>query len=187
MLYVILSVVLVIADQLTKALTVKNIPFEESINVISGILSFTYIKNSGAAWGIFSGGRYFFIIFTALVLIALTFVIIKKRTANKIFNLAISLIYAGAIGNFLDRIFRHGNVVDMIKLDFIGCGTVKRCIRRRRRKQRDKNGKPDGCKIHEGFPRSVLCCVKTEGKKDETATGRVFLPSDCSFGVFTRS
>lgn len=119
MLYVILSVVLVIADQLTKALTVKNIPFEESINVISGILSFTYIKNSGAAWGIFSGGRYFFIIFTALVLIALTFVIIKKRTANKIFNLAISLIYAGAIGNFLDRIFRHGNVVDMIKLDFI--------------------------------------------------------------------
>lgn len=119
MLYVILSVVLVIADQLTKALTVKNIPFEESINVISGILSFTYIKNTGAAWGIFSGRRYFFIIFTALVLIALTFVIIKKRTANKVFNLAISLIYAGAIGNFLDRIFRHGNVVDMIKLDFI--------------------------------------------------------------------
>ena len=119
MLYVILSVVLVIADQLTKALTVKNIPFEESINVISGILSFTYIKNTGAAWGIFSGRRYFFIIFTALVLIALTFVIIKKRTSNKIFNFAISLIYAGAIGNFLDRIFRHGSVVDMIKLDFI--------------------------------------------------------------------
>lgn len=119
MLYVILSVVLVIIDQLTKALTVKNIPFEESINVISGVLSLTYIKNTGAAWGIFSGGRYFFIIFTALVLVALTFVIIKKRTANKFFNFAISLIYAGAIGNFLDRIFRHGNVVDMIKLDFI--------------------------------------------------------------------
>ena len=119
MLYVILSVVLVIIDQLTKILTVKNIPFEESINVISGILSLTYIKNTGAAWGIFSGGRYFFIIFTAIVLIALTFVIIKKRTANKIFNFAISLVYAGAIGNFLDRIFRHGNVVDMIKLDFI--------------------------------------------------------------------
>lgn len=127
MLYVILSVVLVIADQLTKALTVKNIPFEESINVISGILSFTYIKNSGAAWGIFSGGRYFFIIFTALVLIALTFVIIKKRTANKIFNLAISLIYAGAIGNFLDRIFRHGNVVDMIKLDFYKLSRIQFC------------------------------------------------------------
>ena len=69
--------------------------------------------------GHFFGQTVLFIIFTALVLIALTFVIIKKRTPNKIFNFAISLIYAGAVGNFLDRIFRHGSVVDMIKLDFI--------------------------------------------------------------------
>lgn len=119
MLYVMLSVALVIIDQITKFMTVKNIPFEESITVINGILSLTYIKNTGAAWGIFSGARYFFIIFTAAVLIALTVVIIKKRTASKIFNLSISLVYAGATGNFLDRIFRGGSVVDMIKLDFI--------------------------------------------------------------------
>lgn len=119
MLYVILSAALVLIDQITKILTVKNIPFEESINVISGVLSLTYIKNTGAAWGIFAGARYFFIIFTAIVLVVLTYIIIKKRTSNKIFNFSISLIYAGAIGNFIDRIFRRGSVVDMIKLDFI--------------------------------------------------------------------
>lgn len=119
MIYLILTLAFIAIDQITKALTVNYIPYEKSIGIIKGVVSLSYIKNPGAAWGIFAGGRWFFIIFTALILIALTVIMIKKKTENKIFNYSISLIYAGAIGNFLDRIFRGGMVVDMIKLDFI--------------------------------------------------------------------
>ncbi|MBE7038105.1 MAG: signal peptidase II [Ruminococcaceae bacterium] len=119
MFYLFLTLALILIDQTTKILTINNIPFEESIGIIPGLLSFSYIKNPGAAWGMFAGGRWFFIIFTALVLILLTFVIIKTKSKNKIFNFSVSLVFAGAIGNFIDRVFRGGMVVDMIKLDFI--------------------------------------------------------------------
>jgi len=79
MFYLFLTLALILIDQTTKILTINNIPFEESIGIIPGLLSFSYIKNPGAAWGMFAGGRWFFIIFTALVLILLTFVIIKTK------------------------------------------------------------------------------------------------------------
>ncbi len=119
MIYLILTILLIIIDQVTKILTVKYIPLEESFSVINGILSLSYIKNSGAAWGIFAGGRWFLIIFTAIVLIFLTVIIIKRKSENKLFCYSLSLIYAGAIGNIIDRIFRDGMVIDMIKVDFI--------------------------------------------------------------------
>ena len=119
MIYLILTLLLILTDQITKVLTIKYIPFEGSVGFIPGLISFSYIKNSGAAWGIFAGGRWFFIIFTALVLIFLTVIIVRAKSKNIIFNLSTSLIFAGAIGNFIDRIFRDGMVIDMIKLDFM--------------------------------------------------------------------
>ena len=119
MIYLILTLLLILTDQITKVFTIKYIPFEGSVGFIPGLLSFSYIKNPGAAWGIFAGGRWFFIVFTALVLIILTFVIIKSKSKNRIFNISTSLVFAGAIGNFIDRVFRGGMVVDMNKLDFM--------------------------------------------------------------------
>lgn len=118
MLYVILSVLLVIADQITKFLTVKYLSPSGNIVVLKNILSLTYVENRGAAFGILQDGRWFFIVVTIIILAALTYYIKKHPGKGKLFNLSVSLIYAGAIGNFIDRLFK-GYVVDMIHATFI--------------------------------------------------------------------
>ncbi len=118
MLYVIFSVLLIIADQIIKYLTVKYLAPIGSIEIIKNILSLTYVENRGAAFGILQDSRWFFIIITIVVLTLLAFYIRKHNGKGKLFNFSISLIYAGAIGNFIDRLFK-GYVVDMIHATFI--------------------------------------------------------------------
>ncbi len=118
MIYVILSVLLVIADQIIKFLTVKYLAPSGNVVFIKNILSFTYVENRGAAFGILQDGRWFFIIVTVIALSGLTYYIRKHTDKGKLFNLSVSLIYAGAIGNFIDRLFK-GYVVDMIHATFI--------------------------------------------------------------------
>ena len=118
MLYVILSAMLVIADQITKFLTVKYLSPSGSIVVLKNILSFTYVENRGAAFGILQDGRWFFIIITLIILTLLSVYIRRQPEKGNLFKISISMIYAGAIGNFIDRLFK-GYVVDMIHATFI--------------------------------------------------------------------
>lgn len=113
------SILLIIIDQVIKYLTVNIIGLYEEIPVIKGIFSLTYIQNTGAAWGILAGNNWLLTIFTVLILVALTVYIVKKRCKSILFNSSVMLIYAGAIGNLIDRIFRNGAVVDMIEVKFI--------------------------------------------------------------------
>ncbi len=117
--YVAGSILLIVLDQLIKYFTVKNIlPFGE-VPFIKGVVSFTFIKNTGAAWGMFAGARWFFAAITVAVLFFLSFYIVKKKIKSPLFNTSMMLIFAGAIGNFIDRLFKGGAVVDMIELKFI--------------------------------------------------------------------
>ncbi len=119
MLYVILALCLLLADQITKYLTVAHIARHADIPVIPGVLSLTFLENKGAAWGIFHNERLFLIVLSAAILAALTWIVIRKPCQNRLYRTSLSLIYAGALGNLIDRIFRPGGVVDMLKLDFI--------------------------------------------------------------------
>lgn len=118
MLYVLISVLLIIADQIIKLLTVKYLAPSGSIMVLKNILSFTYVENRGAAFGILQDGRWFFIIITLVILTALSIYIRRQPEKGKFFKFSICMIYAGAIGNFIDRLFK-GYVVDMIHATFI--------------------------------------------------------------------
>src|SRR5699024_6325110 len=117
-LYLVLTIILVIVDQITKYITVQNIALFEVKEVIPNFLSFTYIQNSGAAWSLLEGKMWFFYIITLIVIGFLLYYLSKEERENKTFGFILSVILAWTIGNFIYRIlFQY--VVDMIKLEFV--------------------------------------------------------------------
>lgn len=118
--FVILIVVLIVLDQLTKWGIRAKFNYGESISIIDGFFNITYVRNSGAAFGLGAGfgGVFrviFFLMIPVLACFYLVFLIWKTREKNDILSWAYMLIFAGAVGNLIDR-FVFGYVVDF--LDF---------------------------------------------------------------------
>ena len=90
------------------------------IPIIDGLVGFRWMTNAGAAFGIFQGGRWFFIVLTVAVIgVVLIYEFrIPYTRQNMFIRLPIVLILAGAIGNFIDRLL-FGYVVDMFEFLFI--------------------------------------------------------------------
>ena len=118
MLYFIIGIFLLAIDLFTKNLIIADFKLYESITVIDGILDFTRYHNTGGPWSLLDDYSFVFIILTAAILIGELIFFRKYPLTHPISKLSAALINAGAIGNFLDRIFR-GYVVDMIKVTFI--------------------------------------------------------------------
>lgn len=118
---IVVSIVLIIvADQITKWVIRSNFSVGESIAVIDGLFSITYVRNPGAAFGFMASAESLTrqILFLAIPVIAciwLVFLIYGTFKKNLILGSSYSLILAGAIGNLIDR-FSFGYVVDF--LDF---------------------------------------------------------------------
>ncbi|HHW32371.1 MAG TPA: signal peptidase II [Clostridiaceae bacterium] len=115
MFWILIIIFITAADQITKAVIVNNVEFGEMIPVIEGFFYITHHTNSGAAWGVFSGGRYVFISITILASVIMLYFLFKS--GNKLLKVSLSLILGGAIGNLIDRI-ASGNVVDFLDFYF---------------------------------------------------------------------
>ena len=118
MIYYMLAALLIVVDQLSKWAILQNFELYEEKILLPGFLSLFYIQNRGAAWGIFEGRMIFFYIITVFVVGYLIYMLHKEKTDSKLVGVSFSLILAGAIGNFIDRLV-NGFVVDMFRLDFI--------------------------------------------------------------------
>ena len=116
--YLFLSILFVSADQVVKMWTVNHFSLHEGMEFIKGIVSILYVRNTGAAWGMFEGKMFFFYLITAVAVGTLLYLMFKEKGKSKLLLTAYSLILAGAVGNFIDRI-RLGYVVDMFKFEFI--------------------------------------------------------------------
>ncbi|MEN1966954.1 signal peptidase II [Lentibacillus sp. N15] len=114
--YYLIALVVIGLDQLTKWLIVKNMELYEQVPVIENFFYITSHRNTGAAWGILQDQMTFFYIITAVVVVGLVFYMQKYGKNSPLLAVSLSLILGGAIGNFIDRIFRQ-EVVDF--LDFI--------------------------------------------------------------------
>jgi signal peptidase II len=114
--WLMLAALIILLDQLTKALIVRSFAFAERKAVITGFFDLTLLYNKGAAFSFLAAAagwqRWFFI---ALGLAAAVFMIylLLRHSAQKLFALALALILGGAVGNVIDRIFR-GQVVDFL-------------------------------------------------------------------------
>lgn len=115
--YLILVMVLVGIDQLVKWLVNSQLALGQLHTLIPGLLGLTNLLNSGAAWSILAGQQFLFFILT-IVAIAVILYLMRRYRQNQGMMIALSLILAGAIGNFIDRLI-HGYVVDMFETLFI--------------------------------------------------------------------
>ncbi|MGG3845714.1 signal peptidase II [Aeribacillus composti] len=106
-------------DQWTKWLIVKNMEIGESIEIINGFLYITSHRNKGAAWGILQNQMLFFYVITIIVVLAIIYYMQKYAKQNAMLGVALSLMLGGAIGNFIDRLFRK-EVVDFIHTYIFG-------------------------------------------------------------------
>lgn len=88
--------------------------------IIGDAFVFSYLRNSGAAWGMLSGKINLFLVFTVIVMLIVTYVIINLPATRKYMPLLITctLLVSGAVGNFIDRV-RFGYVRDFIYFKLI--------------------------------------------------------------------
>ena len=111
------SAILVLTDQISKAIVVRTMSLYESIPIIQNFLHFTYITNDGMAFGIdFPFGYAIFSIVSVLLTIFLFFYLWSSRNQSIVIRLGLAMIIAGAVGNLIDRLFL-GEVIDF--LDFM--------------------------------------------------------------------
>lgn len=115
----IVAIVILIIDQLTKKIITATMNIGDSYEVIPHFLNITSHRNNGATWGILSGKMGFFYIITLIILAVLIIFYIKETKYNAFMQVAISLLFAGALGNFIDRLF-NGEVVDFIDTNIFG-------------------------------------------------------------------
>jgi len=113
----IFSALIVILDQWTKLYIKSNFELYDTKPVIDGFFSITYVLNPGAAFGFLakldeSYRQIFFVIVTFIAIAAVTYLMVKER-GMKIRLLSYTLILAGAVGNFIDRVY-IGKVVDFL-------------------------------------------------------------------------
>lgn len=117
--FYLLAAVIIVLDQITKWLIVKYMEIGESIEVIENFLYITSHRNSGAAWGILQGQLWFFYIVTIIAVIGMIYYIQKYAKGRWLPGTAAALMLGGAIGNFIDRLFRK-EVVDFINTFIFG-------------------------------------------------------------------
>ena len=115
MLYLLLFLFTIGADQWLKYWTVNHLELGESLPFIPHIMQLQRLHNYGAAWSSFSGKTALLVAFTAVLLIALTVILFKKIVRHPLGVMACVLILGGGIGNMIDRV-TLGYVVDMFDL-----------------------------------------------------------------------
>ncbi len=118
MIYIVLILILVSADQLSKYLIDSYMLEGETLPIINDFFHLTYVKNRGIAFGMFQGKLDIISIATIIAIVAIAYYLYKERNKlSMIEKMGFIYILAGAIGNMIDRAFR-GFVVDMV--DFRG-------------------------------------------------------------------
>lgn len=120
MVLIVLTFVITAIDQYTKMIVHASFDLGESVRVIDGFFNFTYVRNTGAAFGIFGQShelfrQIFFLSVPPIAVSIIVFFLYNLPSTEKLEIYALSIISGGAVGNYIDRI-RFGYVIDF--LDF---------------------------------------------------------------------
>ncbi len=110
-----MALLVIILDQAAKLYIVGSFRPGETLPLINGIFHFTYVRNPGAAFGIFAHQTTFFIVTSVVLIVLIIFGRSLLASSRLAVQLALSLQVGGALGNLIDRV-RFGYVIDF--LDF---------------------------------------------------------------------
>ena len=121
MVFLIIALVLVLLDQVTKYLVSVNIPYGETVSVISGFFDLTYVRNPGSAFSFLAGtdwGIYVLIAISAVASLVFLYLLLFKSKKFPFWLRVINVVLlAGTLGNFIDRV-RYRSVVDFLQFTF---------------------------------------------------------------------
>lgn len=121
--WIIIIIAVIALDQGSKWLVMLFLDREEPLTLIDGVLRFTYVENTGAAFGSFDDHRWVFMIISTIGIIALFIYLWKFRPDSKWACAALSMIIGGGIGNMIDRCFYNGSLPSTVGknvvIDFI--------------------------------------------------------------------
>ena len=117
---IVLAAILIVFDQFTKWLAITRLKGQEAFVLIKGVFELDYLENRGVAFGMFQDQRWPILIFGALFMIAIIFIIFRLPEGKKynILQILLVCIVAGGIGNMIDRFFL-GYVVDFFSFVLI--------------------------------------------------------------------
>ncbi len=119
MIALLIIIIVLLADILTKRWALSNLYYAPgAIHAIAGIIRFRFAWNTGVAFSFLSGWPVLVQIFTVLVLSAVAIFLFFAKRQRLLDRICLSLIFAGGLGNFIDRMF-YGAVVDFIEFTFI--------------------------------------------------------------------
>ena len=110
------TIIFVFIDQLSKGLINIGMNLNQSIEIIPNFLNLTYVYNTGAAFSIFEGAKWFFIITAIIVLNIIYIFFIKDKELKNSETVIYSLLISGIIGNLIDRVV-FGYVIDFIDVN----------------------------------------------------------------------
>ena len=113
MFYLILFLLVLVADQYTKLAIQQDFILGQSVPVLAGIFNLTYVQNTGGAFGIMRNSTNLFIVISIVVILFIIYFLIKEEKKDVYVQVIFSLVLGGAISNLIDRL-RLGYVVDFI-------------------------------------------------------------------------
>ena len=118
MLYSIVSVLVIIADQAMKNWIANTLPGADVVRFIPGVVSLVNVHNDGAAFSFLAGGgaRIYFIIITGVFTVAVIIALATNFISGRLSRWSLVLITAGGLSNCIDRII-YGYVQDMFKVE----------------------------------------------------------------------
>jgi signal peptidase II len=111
-----LALAVFVVDQGIKAIVEGSMRVGESITLITGFLSLTYIKNDGGAFGILGGSPLILLVGSTVAVVVVLWMLLSGRPST-LTMLGCGLILGGAAGNLLDRL-SSGEVTDYVHFSF---------------------------------------------------------------------
>ena len=106
-----LTIIFFIIDLVSKLIVSNLMDVYDSIKIIENFFYITYVRNTGAAWSIFSGERLGLVIVSLIIICFIVYYIFKNNPENRLEKVGYAMIVGGAFGNLLDRIV-YGYVID---------------------------------------------------------------------------
>jgi len=112
--FLLITALTLVADVATKAVVTANLSLHDDHAVVGDWVRLTYIRNAGAAFGLFQGGRWPLVV-AALAAGGLVLTIMWRRPVRRAAAVPLGMVLGGAVGNLIDRL-RLGEVIDFINI-----------------------------------------------------------------------
>ncbi|MGB6067361.1 MAG: signal peptidase II [Desulfomonilaceae bacterium] len=116
--FIVIALVVLVSDQVTKYLVAASIPFRGGVEIIPGFVNLVHTRNPGAAFGILADSSshlrsLFLVLVSVVALVGIVWMVGTSECVDSYLLVGLALFFGGAAGNLVDRV-RFGEVIDFI-------------------------------------------------------------------------